>query len=174
MFYIGVKYVSGVPLPREFELHVFHIGVNVLFVMVSTLLLMFYMVFRCFVCCACCAFVILRTSLSAAGRYIQCPLKGLWGCICFPRVRALDPSKLIILSMFDPFWACGALGNILASTESSYLFGKRPGARDMTILGFHVGAHVTDNVNSYWWFFQNSAARPSAGLIFGLWSLPYR
>ena len=53
-----------------------------------------------------------------------------------------DPSKLIILIRFDPFWVYRALGNILKSIVSNSHFGKRPGARDMTILRCHVGAHI--------------------------------
>ena len=32
-----------------------------------------------------------------------------------------------------------AFGNMLNSIVSNSQFGKRPGARDMTIFGFHVG-----------------------------------
>ena len=40
------------------------------------------------------------------------------------------------------FWVYQALGDMLNSIESSSHFWKRPGARDMTIFGSHVGAHI--------------------------------
>ena len=35
-----------------------------------------------------------------------------------------------------------ALGNILTSIVSNSHFGKRPGARDVTVFGYHVGPHI--------------------------------
>jgi len=80
----------------------------------------------------------------------------------------LDPSKLSNLIMFG----CGTLGNILTSIVSNSLFGKRPGARDMTMFRCHVGPHVNDKLTFFKYLFQNSAAKPSQGLIFGLLLLP--
>jgi len=62
---------------------------------------------------------------------------------------------------------CGTLGNILTSIVSNSLFGKRPGARDMTMFRSHVGLHVSENLTFFKYLFQNSTARPSQGLIFG-------
>ena len=59
-----------------------------------------------------------------------------------PLGNRADPSKLIILIISDPFWMCEALGNMLTRSVSNSYFGKRPAARDMTILRFHVGLHV--------------------------------
>ena len=79
----------------------------------------------------------------------------------------LDPSKLSNLIIVGPFWMCGTLGNILTSIVSNSLFGKRPGARDMTMFRSHVGLHVNENLTFFKYLFQNSTARPSQGLIFG-------
>ena len=56
-----------------------------------------------------------------------------------PRAPPLDPSKLIISIIFDSLWVCGAFGDMLTSIKSNYHFAKRPGARDMPMLGSHVG-----------------------------------
>ena len=53
-----------------------------------------------------------------------------------------DPSKLINSIIFDPIWAREVLDNILTSIVSNSHFGKRPGARDMSIFGSHVGPHI--------------------------------
>ena len=50
----------------------------------------------------------------------------------------LDPPKLINFIVSEPL---GALGNILNGIVSNSHAGKRPGARDMTIFGSHVGPH---------------------------------
>lgn len=69
------------------------------------------------------------------------PFKGTIGMYMASWGTPLDPSKLINLIIFDPFLVCGALGNILTAIVSNYHFGKRLGARDMTIFGFHFGGH---------------------------------
>ena len=61
--------------------------------------------------------------------------------MAIPRV-ALDSSKLIILIIFDLFWRCEALGNMLTRIVSNSHFGKRPGDRDMTILMSLIGPHI--------------------------------
>ena len=44
--------------------------------------------------------------------------------------------------IFESFWVCEALGNILTTIVSNSHFGKRPGPRDMTIFESHVGPHI--------------------------------
>ena len=41
------------------------------------------------------------------------------------------------------------LGDMLSIIVSNSHSGKQPGARDMTICGSDVGAHVSESVNSY-------------------------
>ena len=89
-----------------------------------------------------------------------------------PRGPPLDPSKLLILVIFEPLWVYRAVGDILTSIVSNSHFAKRPAARDMTICGSHFLPHVTNHASSYWWNFHNSTPRPSAGLIFGFLLLP--
>ena len=66
-----------------------------------------------------------------------------------PAAPPLDPSKLIILIIFDSLRECEALGDILTSVVSNPPFGKGPGARDMTILGSHFLPHVSESVTLY-------------------------
>ncbi len=47
--------------------------------------------------------------------------------------------NLIIL---EHFWVRAALANMLTSIVFNSQFAKRPGARDMTIFGPHVGLHI--------------------------------
>ena len=61
----------------------------------------------------------------------------------------LDPSKLIVLIIFDPLWVYEALGNTLTSIVSNSHFGKQPVAPGMTIFVSHVLPHVNGNVFSY-------------------------
>ena len=42
----------------------------------------------------------------------------------------------------------------------------------MTIFVSHVGAHVSESVNSYWRNFANSGSRPSPELFLGFLLLP--
>ena len=60
-----------------------------------------------------------------------------------------DPLKLIILIILGALWVYRSLGDMLSIVVSNSHFGTRLGARDMTILGSHVGAHVIESVNSY-------------------------
>ena len=53
----------------------------------------------------------------------------------------LDPSKPINPIRVGSFWVRGAFGNMLTSIVPNSHFRKRPGARDMTIFGSHVGPH---------------------------------
>ena len=57
-----------------------------------------------------------------------------------------DPSKIRILILFDPFWVCDPVGNVLTSIVSNSYLGKRPVAREMSILGSLVDPHVSENV----------------------------
>ena len=41
-----------------------------------------------------------------------------------PEGPPLDPSKLIILIMFDPFWICEALGDTLTSIAKTITLGN--------------------------------------------------
>ena len=50
---------------------------------------------------------------------------------------------------FGSFWMCATLGKILTSIESNSHFGKRLGARDMTICVSHLFFPVTENVFSH-------------------------
>ena len=43
--------------------------------------------------------------------------------------------------IFATFLVCGAFGNILIRIVSNSDFGKRVGARDMTMFAAHVGRH---------------------------------
>ena len=81
------------------------------------------------------------------------------------------PLRAYSFNYFEPFRVEGSLDNIITSIVPNSLVGKRPGARDMTILGSHVGSHVGDNVSYYWWLFHNSVARLSPGLMFNVWLL---
>ena len=64
-----------------------------------------------------------------------------------PPGRALDPSKHLILIIFDPLWAYRTLGDILTNIVSNSHFGKRPVARAVTIFVTHVLPQVTEDVN---------------------------
>ena len=64
----------------------------------------------------------------------------------------LDPLKLIILIIFEPLWVYRAYGDILTSIVSHSHFWKRPGARDMTILGSHVGLHLPNII--FCWVYE--------------------
>ena len=75
------------------------------------------------------------------------PLKGIQSVYMAHLGSPLDPSKPINLIIFDFFWV--VIGNMLTSIVSNSRFGKRPGARNMTIFGSHVGAHVSESANSY-------------------------
>ena len=55
---------------------------------------------------------------------------------------SLAPLKLIILVILETFWVYQALGDMLNIIVSNSDFGKRPGARDITIVGSHVGPHI--------------------------------
>ena len=59
---------------------------------------------------------------------------------------ALDPSKLMNFIILGSLWVHEALGDMLTSIVSNSHFGKRPGARDMTIFGCHVGPHIPNFV----------------------------
>ena len=66
-----------------------------------------------------------------------------------PGDPSLDLSKLIDSIICTAFWVGGALGSILTIIVSSYHFGKRPVARDMTICVSPFFPDVTGNVLSY-------------------------
>ena len=46
-------------------------------------------------------------------------------------------------------WYNQEASNMLHSIVSNSHFGKRPIVEDLTTLGSHVGAHVSESVNSY-------------------------
>ena len=52
-----------------------------------------------------------------------------------------DPLKLIALVFVEFFWMRGTLSCTLISILPNSHFGKRLGARTMTLLGSHVGFH---------------------------------
>ena len=62
-------------------------------------------------------------------------------------LEGLKPSADFII--FDSLWVYGAFGNILISIVSSSHFGKRPGSRDITVLGVHDDPHVSEKVSLY-------------------------
>ena len=55
-----------------------------------------------------------------------------------------ESSKLtnFIFSVF--FWVRGTFGTVPTSIVSDSRVGKRLGARDMSIFGFHVGPHISN------------------------------
>ena len=61
----------------------------------------------------------------------------------------LGSLKLIILIILGALWVYRALGDMLSIIVSNSHFGKRSAARVMIIFGSHVGAHVSESVNSY-------------------------
>ena len=54
----------------------------------------------------------------------------------------LNRLKPIIFIILGAFCVYQTLGDVLTSIVSNSHFWKRPGARDMTILGAHVGSHI--------------------------------
>ena len=86
-----------------------------------------------------------------------------------PGGHSLDLLDLMNFIICVSFWV---LGNIVTSIVSNSHFGERPVIRNTSILGSHVGPRLSENVNSYPGFVQNSAARLSPGLIFSFVLLP--
>ena len=77
-------------------------------------------------------------------------LKGTIGDVHgFPRRRALELLKLIILIMLGAPWVHRALGDTLNSIASTSHFGKRSAARVMTISSFDFLTNVTNIVFYY-------------------------
>ena len=68
------------------------------------------------------------------------PLKRLQGMYMAVSGEPGEPSKLINSFCFKFFWVGGAFGNILIGIVPNSHFGKRRGARDMTIFGSHVAS----------------------------------
>ena len=50
--------------------------------------------------------------------------------------------------ILGPSWMHRPLETCLIALSNAH-FGKRSIARDLTIFGFHVGAHVSESMNSY-------------------------
>ena len=65
-----------------------------------------------------CVCVLIHSSLVQQGT----PFTGTMGDVYAPPGEAIDPSKLIVLTIVDPFWVCGVHGNILKSIVSNSHF----------------------------------------------------
>ena len=70
----------------------------------------------------------------------------------------------------DPFWVKGTLAKMLTNVTYDSLITLV--ARDMPIVGSHVGSHVSGNVCVRERFVHSWAAKPSAELIFCILELP--
>ena len=86
--------------------------------------------------------------------------------------RTLDSSKLINLIISGSLWVYEAVGDMLTSIVSNSDFGKRLGARDMTIFGTHFLFHFTNKVFFDRCNFRISGPRLSPELFFGIVLLP--
>ena len=65
---------------------------------------------------------------------------------CLMSLQCLVGFTLVLRYYFWALLGEGALGDILTRIVSNSYFGKRPGARDMTVFGSSVGSH-----NIHWY-----------------------
>ena len=90
--------------------------------------------------------------------------------MCPPLDDHPRPLKTRDFNNFGGLWVYQGLLGMLRTIVSTFHFGKRTIAREMTSFRSHF---VSASLNSYWWHFPNSAVWSSPGLIFGLLLLPW-